>query len=524
MNEHELLDRLDQRAAAAAADVRAAAAAHPVPEFDPRRVSLTPVSDVSRRRFARPLVGIAAAAVLLAGAGAWWVAERDDDPPDPADRPETPMPSELRPFVATELPDGMTMVAAFDDRFANDDEMPPIGPATVYGPAVTDPRLVVFVLGGWRTDDAEGGLQRFEVDGREAFAGEGGTVVIVPIGEDRAVFTGGSSLGRRELAKLAIKAQVDELQAVLPDDALPDGWQPLLTEPNTGDLLSPVFLMRGNGAGGGPSTVYSAEDSERFAYLGSVPGEEAKMFAATLFAERVEEATVRGQRALVVGTADALAPSDAQLTTVTWLERPGELVRLSAAGVSSEQLLSMAQGVQPVSSAAFADLVERSMLDILDADPADTVGEGRFPDGTRWILRQGPDGRSPDLRVAIAEGTDGSSSEGSSGSSSDAPSGRGFRDVTTIETGGRTFAAGFVSDDVVAVELRRPDGSVLGNANVVTGAGHKGWVTELDAPATVAVALDVTGDEVARTTLTGSGNIIHDTEVTTASTVVTSGD
>ena len=97
--------------------------------------------------------------------------------------------------------------------------------------------------------------------------------------------------------------------------------------------------------------------------------------------------------------------------------------------------------------------------------------------------------------------------------------------MTTIEDEDRTFAAGFVSDDVVAVELRRPDGSVLGNAEIVTGAGHTGWVTELTLPTTVAVALDADGDEVARKTWTNSGNPVDDSSaVTEPATEVVSDD
>ena len=244
------------------------------------------------------------------------------------------------------------------------------------------------------------------------------------------------------------------------------------------------------------------------------------MFAATLFAERFEEATVRGRRALVI---EYSRTSDFRAVTVTWLEKPGELLRLSGVGLSIEELLSIAEGVRPVSAAEFTDLVERSKPGGLDADPADTVGEGQFPDGSRWVLRQGTDGStpSPELNVAITDDTGGSSSQSSSGSSSGSESGRGLVAVTTVEYEDRTFAAGFVTDDVVAVELRQPDGSVLGNALVVTGAGHTGWVTELDVPATVAVALDANGNEVGRTTLTRSGNILDGrAAVTTPATEV----
>ncbi|MBA3983822.1 MAG: hypothetical protein H0X61_09885 [Acidimicrobiia bacterium] len=67
-----------------------------------------------------------------------------------------------------------------------------------------------------------------------------------------------------------------------------------------------------------------------------------------------------------------------------------------------------------------------------------------------------------------------------------------------------------MSDDVVAVKLLRlPDRSDAGNAEIATGAGHTGWVAELDAPTIVAVAVDANGDEVARTTLTRSDSSIR---------------
>ncbi|MDQ3391442.1 MAG: hypothetical protein M3508_08920 [Actinomycetota bacterium] len=522
MNEHELLERLDERAASAAADLRAAAARRPIPEFDTEGVRLTRLPEQSWRRFTRPLVGIAAAVVLLAGAGGWWVAVRDDSAPDQTNTPETPTPVEPRPFVATELPDGMAMRKAFADRPA-DDNASPVGPGTIYGPAETEPGLVVFVVGEWSSDEEVNGLERIEVDGREAYvvkpsAGGGGTQVIVPVDGDRAVFAGGPSLSRDDLVRLATRTIVDDLRATVPDDALPDGWHPLLVEPDAGGLISP-FLF-GGGSVNGSGTVYYMEGGEDFTMLGSVAGDQARMFAATMFAGQVEEVTIRGHRALVMKYAET---SDSRVVTVIWLEKPGELVGLSGVGLSVGEMLSIAEGVRPVSAAEFTDLVERSKLGGLDADPADTVGEGQFPDGSRWVLRQGTDGStpSPELNVAITDDTGGSSSQSSSGSSSGSESGRGLVAVTTVEYEDRTFAAGFVTDDVVAVELRQPDGSVLGNAEVVTGAGHTGWVTELTVPATVAVALDANGNEVGRTTLTRSGNILDGrAAVTTPATEV----
>jgi len=525
MNDHDLLERLDQRADTAAADLNAVAASRPTPGFDPTGVRLTPVTTVGRRWLTRPLVGIAAAAVLLAGAGAWWVAVENDGTPDPADTPESPVTVEPRPFVATELPAGLVMKAAFDGR-SGDEDVIALGPATVYGPSDTEPNLLVYVLGEWRGGQLGGeGVERFEVDGRTAYAtelavGGGGAQVTVPIDYDRAIVLGSPSLGRDELARLATRTTVEDLRATVPDDALPEGWRSLLVEPDAMGMFSPLSSF-GPGPLTGPWSVYSAGDNgETIAELGSVAGGEAKMYAPTLFAERFEDATVRGHPALVVEYPET---SDYRVVVVTWSEKPGELVRLSGVGLSVGEMLSIAEGVRPVSAAEFTDLVERSKLGGLDADPADTVGEGRFADGSRWVLRQGTDGStpSPELNVAITDDTGGSSSQSSSGSSSGSESGRGLVAVTTVEYEDRTFAAGFVTDDVVAVELRQPDGSVLGDAEVVTGAGHTGWVTELTVPATVAVALDANGNEVGRTTLTRSGNILDGrAAVTTPATEV----
>ncbi|CAN5510323.1 hypothetical protein BH18ACT3_BH18ACT3_18630 [soil metagenome] len=516
MNEHELLERLDERAAAAAADLRAAAARRPIPEFDTEGVRLTRLPDQSRRRFTRPLVGIAAAVVLLAGAGGWWVAMRDDSAPDQTNTPETPTPVEPRPFVATELPDGMMLTDAFEGRPLDSDQ-PPVGPATVYGAADAEPGLVVVVLGDWSRGDAADGAERFEVDGHEAYVyplSTGvGTQVIVPIDGGRAVVAGGPELNREELARLAMRTAVDDLRSAVPDDALPDGWRTLLVEPDPMALISPLASF-GSGFGGGPWTIYSLEGGEDFTMLGSVAGGEARMFAATLFAERVEETTVRGHRALVAHfptPVGAGAPSGFDVLMVTWSERPGELIRLSGIEESEEELLSIAEGVRPVSADEFADLVERSALGELDADPADTVGEGTFADGSRWVLRRSDDGEFPELSVLVAVGSDDMFSESSSSSSiSGTDAEHGFIAVTTVEQDDRTFAAGFVSDDVVAVKLLRlPDRSDAGNAEIATGAGHTGWVAELDAPTIVAVAVDANGDEVARTTLTRSDSSIR---------------
>lgn len=249
------------------------------------------------------------------------------------------------------------------------------------------------------------------------------------------------------------------------------------------------------------------------------------MQAIRLWSDTVSETTVRGHAALVTSEVFPGLPTDQGTNirrVVTWLERPGELLRVSGFGVTQVELETLAKGVRPVANKEWASLVERTELgefnDAANGEKSTGVGTGRFADGTAWRLAAEESGSAGGTdpqpfvtpRLSVALGGDSDSSSGTSSSSgassgSGAASGSGQSDAAflsnqTLDKGGRHFAAGIVGRSVATVELRRPDGSVIGTAAIIDGGGYRGWVAELIEDPTVVVAHAVDGRELDRIT------------------------
>lgn len=519
------LENLDQRAQRAAGDVRSRAAARPRPAFDADDARLLPApARLEDRRPRRSLLAAAAVVLLVLAGGLAFVARHQagdgDGPASPTTTTEPP-----RPFVATDwtLPKGMTfagtvaLVAAGGKR--------EVSPLQIYGPSTDRPELGVGLL----TDESNtyADTKKMDVGGRTVLtadnAGLGKRVVIVRRGK-LAVFAMSPVLDRSTLADIAEGAEVDRAEAKVPGSVLPDGFRLLAEEPDPFGPMGMVSLR--NGAAEGLVSVYartatrsasgSAPGDIGFVTVASTAGGEPELNAVRLWSTEVSETTVRGKRALLTSAPIPAQPGDpgAVVRVVTWLERPGELLRVSGYGVSASELKAVADRVRPVGAKEWADLVERTKLgeftDDRGADggtPAVEVGKGRFPDGTAWRLtvrQQGVanDGtgaqafETPELTVALVGSTDTSSGTSSASPEVDVA----FRSTTTLHQQGRTFAAGMLGA-VDAVELRRPDGSVIERAQIVDEGGFRGWVAELTEDPTVAVALGVDGRELDRVQL-----------------------
>jgi hypothetical protein len=271
------------------------------------------------------------------------------------------------------------------------------------------------------------------------------------------------------------------------------------------------------------TTVDTSGDMQ-FVLVSSMSGDEARLHALELVATETDRATVRGREAIVGTTWTEGGSGQVTNSFVSWIERPGELIRISASGVPVDELVRIAETVEPIEAEAWRDLVERSLLGEFDSgEYRESAGElvemarGRFAGGTAWVLRvwpaegeelSGPNA-SIDLQVAIGgDSTSGSSSGSGAVSTSDGqPAETVLGSSTTLNQGGRTFVAGFVGADVDTVVLVGVDGAELGRAELVSGLGRRAWVAEVADGAVAVVARAADGTELGRQGVeTGDGS------------------
>lgn len=522
MNDFE---QLDQRARLAADDLRSRAAARPRPAFDPADASLLPAPvRLDRHRSRRPFLAAAAVILLVLAAGLALVVrhqgDNDDGPASPTSTTEPP-----RPFVATDLPKGLAFSGAADARSAGGDRGSDFSPLQVYGPSIDRPELGVALVPAGASDMDE--AKPVEVNGRTVYTyddvGLGKRAVVVRHGK-RAVLAVSPVLDREVLASVAEQSRIDGGEVEVPQAALPDGFHLLTEEP---DPIGPsgIAALRG-GSLEGSMAVYMRDassgeampepDETAFVTVGSVAGDEARLQAVRLWSDAASETTVRGHRALLTSSSTPRTGDTPALVSrvVTWIERPGELLRVAGYGVSAAELQAVAESVRPVGTKEWSDLVERSQLgefaDTTSSEPSVEIGRGRFADGTGWRLAAeesgstgGPDPEkivTPLLIVAL-----GGNSDTSSGVSGSATPDVIFQSNVTLDQGGRYFTAGIVNPSVDVVELRRVDGSVIERAQMVEGGGRRGWVAELTEDPTVIVALAADGRELDQVTFSNLG-------------------
>lgn len=511
MNDRQSLEQLDQRGAAAAVDARACAASRPRPAFDPAaaRTMPAPARLSVHCRSRRPFVAVAAAAaVVVAGIAVGVVQHRTNDDDN---RPAGVTTVQPRPFLATDLPNGLALVGAS----GADSSGGSMGPMLVYGSAPDDPALGVIVVN--EDPKAFADWPRVTVDGRTVITDDSGGFgknVVVVVRGDRTLILSSPTLSLSSVAKLAERVTIEGSRPVVPESALPDGVR-LLGEDadpmaDSGAIsvsrggFSEGFLtayQRGTGPGGATVTVTSTS------------GDEVRLNATRLLANQSKITSVRGHQGLFTNQ-KLTAGAGLEVQTLSWLERPEEVLRVSGYGATEAELRTVAEGLQPVPADEWRKLLERTKLGELspssDTPPVTKLGRGRFADGTAWALLRHDDKGSGGLDLKVALDGDSDTSEAHSGSAqaTGTPGGEPagvFTENLVQLRGDRHFAAGMLRSDVATVVLLDGQGRSSGKAAVLTGNGAPAWVAELTTDPTVVVARAADGRELDRVTLSNFG-------------------
>lgn len=510
MNDQDLLHQLDERAGRAAADLQGRAERRPTPPFDPDLTAPVLTLTAGRsdgtghpRLRSRRTLAVAAAVALLAGAGAW-VATSGDDGSDEGDVATVPAEG-LRPHVATDLPDGYALAGAFTlsgiGREGQDQGAGEPMPVSFYGTEDDDPLLAVASAGDLDVDDESLGDPVDVGGGRTArtLDADGfGRASVLITGPDQRLVAVSPSLSIARMAEVTAGAEVTDTGVTLDDGAIPDGWRLLTSEPDLVSAGTPLAAFAPSGAQHSAYYVSGSpvDAAEQAISVTSLPGDAARLATARLLLDDVRSVDVDGSPGLIGQLAMGVDGADLTLRTVAWLDG-GTLVRVAGFDVAEDELLRVARGVEAADAGEWAELVRSSELGELTDDGAPVIARGAFADGTEWVLRV--DGVEADGVVLSADLSVGLPTSGSfAGSSSGSGKTSGLLALQTLDQGGRHFASGLVSADVAAIELRRPDGTVIERLDVLTGAGARAWVAELVDDPTVVVALDAGGQEVDR--------------------------
>ena len=508
----EQLRQLDQRAAAAGRDLHARAADRPAPAFDPDRAAVTALPTARPNPRGR-LLAVAAVVLVAAAIAGLLVAQSGDDGDDKAKVIST----DPRPFVAGRLPEGLQLAGAGEitneqARASTGDD----GPASLYGPDEEDPRLLIGTMPAPELTDSD--LDPVDLgSGRTGYVYDEvglGKHAVLAVDDDQAFVIASSSLETDRLLDLAGEVSVDGSGAIdLGGSDLPDGWRPLGDAPSLSGFGNPI-LSTVDPSAVGHYVLYLQDPPDALGTDGttltvwSTPGEDRLVYAGAVTADSTKRTTVRGHDALITNSTITMQDGPVTTRSVTWIERPGELVRVSGYGFDEAELLATAEGVEPVGPAAWKDLLERSQLGEFDSGgtdaPTTVVGEGRFDDGSRWKLEASAseDPSFPDptvhLSVALAEPDDSSSTFSGTGSALGGSEARGFLSVETESTGGKTFTGALIGPDVARVAVLGPDGEVLDEPAIAEGGGFRGVAVLVPTDGATLVAYAADGTEIAR--------------------------
>ena len=539
MNDRDLLEQLDRRAHTAAGDLRALAAARAVPPAPVEGVRGLPAPGPSTARPlpSRRLMAAAAAIVLVAGAVGIGVATHDRHRnADPADVISTDPP----PYVASYLPKGFTIIQVGDSTRGRA-AAGAAGRTDVYGRSLDDPGLGVTVAGQFALDDVANG-RRVEVDGVAVHAfdglGLGSHAVIRTVAKVSVLFSS-PTLDDDALARIAAHATVEGLHATLRGGDLPTSWSYLGTTIGSSAIFGPTAASSGVP---GRFVAYGKRDTSGAGlFVESSPGDELRQSAARLMYDDATEVVVHGREAILghvsSGSGEAKG-TITRLSVLAWIEAPGQMLQVTAYGISDTELRATADGLEVPTAPRWKALIEQSELGDLTSGHSgavvEEIGRGRFPDGTAWVVRLQtfPDERSVtdaspepsiDLGIALARDEDAPSNVGDGQSSSEGPGGSGAMQGTAIVARGhRHFAAGLLRDDVASVVLLDSSGQEVTQAKVVGDGKQKAWVAEIpDGPLT-AVARSASGAELGRTAV-DSADADPDPGETSSSSSKTSG-
>lgn len=434
------IDEIDRRGRAARAELRAAVAAAPVPEFGG-------VQPIGRRR-SRALLAAAAILVVAVAGVAVLVAGGSDRESTVAGQPG------LTHLVLPDPADlGYELVAAFE---ASDPSEPLAEPATVQGPAgAEDPWQTAVVEYSFPSYVTTLGGQPVDLGGPEAMVDDTRAPLVVGwIDGDVTRYLMSTHLDRDTLVELARSAVAAGWRG---GEALPG--RRVLHAGQVADvfpILSGGFSGVGTGYAGVAYTPVTDEGRRGAGgvVIAAAPGSAASWRATFALAEGVDHLTIRGNDAVLAETEHAGA------VEVSWLEEDGTLVRMGApAGTAS--LPELAERLVEITDGEFAELVrDRPRTEPGTAQTTTTI-EGPFlasiatedeVHGTavRATLRDG----EPGPTVEVTEQHRG----GESATTFDLPglaTNAAWRQSTD---GGLTVAVvGVIGPSVDRVELRRAD-------------------------------------------------------------------
>lgn len=520
MDENEILSRIDARGRGAAAGLHDALTDTAVPLFDPE---VHPVAlDGSRARHrARTRWMSAAGIVVLALAAAAVLVVGGDDGGDPADRVGTVEPP--RRFAAGHLPEGFA-ISGVGDASTSSSESEVSGPLVLFGPDLSRPELAVAVSRSEMEpeDQPDGevvtvGGRRMVLIGSPGFTAHAGIIDV----DDRQVLA--VARGRSVLEEIAATVEIGEGDRPAVDPStLPDGWEELGQLADAAAAYGPTAVMRT----GGPGTWTAVYDQREEGFgelepmLGesailmvtSTPGGPVDLAAGRLFADDSEDVEVRGHPAVVTHVEIEHSTNlgeewTVDAWTVSWEERPGEVVRVGGSGVSREVVLAVAEDVRAVDADEWAELGRDGLRHSLRMAGTVELGEGTFSDGSPWLayvedvaiggapepseedatgtvggpITYGEEPVPPDPRMVVR--TTGSSSSGVSsaydGDTTEVAPGP-FLDAITVEGGGAfAWVYGLVAAEAATVELVGPDGEVLLTVEVLRAGGYHGFLMEI---------------------------------------------
>jgi hypothetical protein len=274
----------------------------------------------------------------------------------------------------------------------------------------------------------------------------------------------------------------------VPEGLLPEGLEHLgrahyldlmagvdgLRSVDAGDRLWTVAYVQ-PGDDGEPQGVIAVSAARGDAVRARVP-----MLATT----DVEDVTVRGHDGLLART--TFEPTGLGALTLTWEERPGEIVQVAGLDALGEDvLLDLAEGLRTI-EADDVPTLRRDAMEAAASGPGVTVvGRGAFATGGDWILLHHSDTDSTSIETTAANGGS-SSTFGGSGGEIDAD-GEPVPDTDALRGGvgygggpDGAWAYGLLGDDVAEVVIRG-DGVSSPPVTIVEGDGLRGWVAELPA-------------------------------------------
>lgn len=528
-------DQFEQRAAQAGADLRSRAAARPIPPFDASRAMSAPAPALAdspvRRLQGRSRVLAAAAAVVVLAVGATWFAGRSDDGDDDRARVTSTLP---RPFRAGVVPDGFTLSSAGEisdaETSGEGDTSDEVLPLHLYGPSAEDPRLGLSVIDTWTDDEDLGPDTVITIGDRRGRLledmgfGKRTVIVTLPNGAGGVALMS-QSMTRQELIALAEQVTREGDRPVVPADALPSDWREVGLEPDGILMANQLMVLRGSATTSNYVAYVGSAPEQGAVVVASMPGDVGRLHAVQVAVNQFDDVTVRGHQA-IFGEAAAIPDSGlGEGFVVTWEERPGEIIRVSGYGLDRDAALALAEGIEPVGSAEWKQLVTDSRLGELpetdNPNQGDSVARGEFADGTAWILRVQPaegeadPAMAPQLTLDVALPSSSSSSSAGSSSQSGASEEVAFPSTSVVEMGGRRFTATVIRGDVASVVGRGADGQVLVTATVGDAESFRWAVLEAVDGVVEVVALDAAGAELGQFDVAPVGDIDGESSPTT---------